>query len=70
MATIGRPKKRGLVVTNEDRAALVRLTKRAQVNRSLAFGARVVLACAEAITNTAVARRHRTTNTTVAKWRT
>lgn len=70
MATIGRPKKKVLVVTDEERAALVRLTKRAQVNRSLAFRARLVLACADAASNTAVARRHRTTDTTVAKWRT
>ena len=70
MATIGRPKKQTLVVADVERAELVRLTKRAHVNRSLAFRARVVLACADDVTDTAVARRHRTTNTTVAKWRT
>jgi transposase len=70
MATIGRPKKQTLVVADGERAELVRLTKRAHVNRSLAFRARVVLACADGVTDTAVARRHRTTNTTVAKWRT
>jgi len=67
MATIGRPKK-ALVVTDLERAELVRLTKRAQVNRALAFRARLVLACAAA-TDTAVARRYRTTNATVGKWR-
>jgi len=42
MATIGRPKKAS-VVTDIERAELVRLTKRAQVNRSLAFRTRGVL---------------------------
>jgi transposase len=39
------------------------------VNRLLAFRARLVLACADTPTDTAVARRHRTTNATVGKWR-
>ena len=57
-----------MVVTDDERAALVRLTKRARVNRAEAFRARIVLACIDA-TETAVARRLRTTKTTVAKWR-
>lgn len=69
MATIGRPKQ-PLVVTASERAELERLTKRAHVNRLLAFRARLVLACADTATNTVVARRHRTTNATVGKWRT
>jgi transposase len=69
MATIGRPKVT-LVVTDIERTELVRLTKRAHVNRLLAFRARLVLACASNATNTAVARRHRTTDATVGKWRT
>ena len=69
MATIGRPKA-AFVVTDLERTELVRLTKRARVHRSLAFRARLVLACAEETTDTAVARRHRTTNATVGKWRT
>lgn len=68
MATIGRPKA-AWVVTDLERTELVRLTKRARVNRSLAFRARLVLACADAVSDTAVARRHRTTNATVGKWR-
>src|SRR5436190_22943766 len=68
MAPIGRPKV-ALVVTDGERRELVRLTKRAQVNRALAFRARLVLACAEGVPNTAVARRYRTTNATVGKWR-
>ncbi len=58
-----------LVVTDDERTELERLTKRARVNRALAFRARLVLACVEEATNTAVARRHRTTNATVGKWR-
>jgi transposase len=56
------------VVTDDERAALVRLTTRARVNRAVAFRARIVLGCIDA-SDTAVARRLRTTKTTVAKWR-
>src|SRR5712691_7339718 len=69
MPKIGRPKA-ALVVTDVERTELVRLSKRAHVNRSLAFRARLVLACIDAPTDTAVARRYRTTNATVGKWRT
>lgn len=69
MTQIGRPKI-ALVVTDTERSELVRLTKRAHVSRLLAFRARLVLACADGTPNTAVARRHRTTNATVGKWRT
>jgi transposase len=58
-----------LVLTDEERDALVRLMKRPRANRSLAFRARLVLACAEGAANIAVARRYRTTNATVGKWR-
>jgi transposase len=68
MANIGRPKK-ALVVTDDERNALVRLTKRARVNRALAFRARLVLACADGTADSTVARRYRTTNATVGKWR-
>jgi hypothetical protein len=67
MAKIGRPKAE-IVVTESERVELIRLTKRARVNRAVAFRARVVLACADA-PDSAVARRLRTTKTTVAKWR-
>src|SRR3954463_5786734 len=68
MAKIGRPKA-ALMVTEVERTELVRLTKRAHVNRLLAFRARLVLACADVPTDTVVARRYRTTNSTVGKWR-
>lgn len=64
---MGRPRAE-VVVTDDERAALVRLTKRARVNRTMAFRARIVLACIDSA-DTAVARRLRTTKTTVAKWR-
>src|SRR4051812_37584304 len=68
MPITGRPKK-PLVVTDDERDALIRLTKRPRANRLLAFRARLVLACADGTANTAVARRYRTTNATVGKWR-
>jgi transposase len=67
MPKIGRPRAE-VVITEDERAALVRLTKRARVKRAMAFRARIVLACVDAPDN-AVARRLRTTKTTVAKWR-
>src|SRR5829696_2191698 len=67
MPKIGRPRAE-VVVTDDERAELVRLTKRARVNRAVAFRARIVLACIDA-SDTAVARHLRTTKTTVAKWR-
>jgi transposase len=57
------------VVTDVERAELVRLMNRARVSRNLAFRAKLVLACADGQTNSIVARRHRTTNQTVGKWR-
>lgn len=68
MAITGRPMAE-LAVTSLERSELVRLTNRARVNRSLAFRAKVVLACADGQTNSVVARTHRTTNQTVGKWR-
>src|SRR5918999_529286 len=67
MPKIGRPRAE-VVVTDDERAALVRLMKRVRVNRAVAFRARIVLACIDD-SDTAVARRLRTTKTTVAKWR-
>src|ERR671913_577484 len=67
MPKIGRPRAE-VVITAEERAALVRLTKRSRVNRAIAFRARIVLACIDQ-SDTAVARCLRVTKTTVAKWR-
>src|SRR5215210_433236 len=60
MAKIGRPRAE-VVITDSERAELRRLTKRAHVNRAVAFRARVVLAVADDTTDKAVARRLRTT---------
>ena len=68
MPKTGRPKAE-LIVTEEERAELVRLTKRARTNRDLAFRARLVLACAEEPMNLEVARQHRCNVHTVGKWR-
>src|SRR5262245_36266205 len=70
MPITGRPKKHALIVTDDERTELERLAKRIRVNRAVAFRARLVLACAAGITDTTVARRFRTTNATVGKWRT
>jgi transposase len=68
MGKPGRPVAK-LVLSDDERDELERLTKRASVNRNLAFRARLVLACAGGMTNRAVAHRYRTTNQTVGKWR-
>lgn len=69
MARTGRPKV-GLVITEDERAELVRLTKRVRTNREVAFRARLVLACAAEPSNVLVAQRHRCARSTVGKWRT
>jgi transposase len=68
MARTGRPKV-ALTVTDDERAELERLTKRVRTNRDMAFRARIVLACIDEPSNTAVARRLRCTGQTVGKWR-
>lgn len=68
MSQIGRPKA-PLVLTDDERTELERLSRRTRTNRRLAFRAKLVLSCAEGITNTAVAKRHKTSNQTVSLWR-
>jgi transposase len=68
MVKLGRPVAE-LVLVESERSELVRLTKRARVNRSLAFRARILLACASGLTNAVVAENLRTTPHTVGKWR-
>jgi transposase len=69
MARTGRPKS-ALVVTEDERAELVRLSKRVRTNRDLAFRARLILACADEPLNVVVARRYRCAGSTVGTWRT
>jgi transposase len=58
-----------LLLSQEEGAALERLAARSRSARHLAFRAKIVLRCAEAGDNTAVAADLRTTRGTVAKWR-
>jgi transposase len=58
-----------LVVTDQQRTELERLEQRARTNRDIAFRAKIILAAADGITNSEVAKRLRTTPGTVGKWR-
>lgn len=64
----GRPKA-ALVISEDERVELVRLAKRARVDRHVAFRARIVLACAEESSNVEVARLLRVSGNTVGMWR-
>ena len=65
----GRPKKRELVVSPEQKAALRRLLQQPRNIRTLAFRARIILECDRGQNNTAVAAKLRTTGFTVGMWR-
>jgi hypothetical protein len=56
MAERGRPKQ-ALVLGPQDRAVLERLTNRRKTAQALALRARIMLACAEGVTNGEVADR-------------
>lgn len=64
----GRPKV-ALVISDDERIELVRLTKRARIDRHVAFRARIILACAEESSNVQVARLLRVSGNTVGMWR-
>jgi transposase len=64
----GRPKA-ALVISDDERVELVRLTKRARTDRHVAFRARIILACAEESSNVEVARLLRASGNTVGMWR-
>jgi transposase len=64
----GRPKA-VLVVSDEERNELSRLTRRARINRHVALRAKIILACVDVPSNVEVARLLKTSNKTVGMWR-
>src|SRR3954462_12551572 len=68
MARTGRPKSE-LVVSEAEREALERWARRPSSAQALAQRSRIVLACAQGLTNQAVAARERVTPQMVGKWR-
>jgi transposase len=68
MPRTGRPKAE-LVLTEDERAQLVRWSRRARSSQALALRSRIVLACAEGVDNKIVAGRLGCTPATVGKWR-
>src|ERR1700687_2866363 len=65
---VGRPIP-SLTLTSEEKQTLERWSRRHSLAQALALPSRIVLACAEGLSNTAVARRLPATMQTVGKWR-
>src|ERR1700674_4067552 len=65
----GRPRKRELVVSPEQKVTLRQLLQQPRGSRSLAFRARIILECASGSSNAAVGAKLRTTGFTVGMWR-
>ena len=68
MAGRGRPRAE-LVLDDEERVTLQRWAQRAKSSQALALRCRIVLACAEGVSNVEVARRFGVDRATVGKWR-
>jgi transposase len=65
---LGRPKV-ALILTDDERVRLDSLAHRSRTAPHLARRARIILACAEGLDSTVVAKRLRMSQTTVCKWR-
>jgi len=68
MARTGRPKAL-LELTGEEHDQLVRWARRRKSSQALALRSRIVLGCAEGLSNKAVAQREAVSQPTVGKWR-
>ena len=68
MPRTGRPKAE-LVLTSQERAQLLRWSRRAKSAQALALRSRIVLACADGADNKTVAARLGCAQATVGKWR-
>jgi transposase len=69
MTRTGRPPKAALLLTDEERATLVRWSRRAKSSQALAQRCKIVLACADGTPNTQVAAALGVHPDTVSKWR-
>jgi transposase len=69
MRKIRGPKPKPIHLKAEQRAELERLTRRNRVNRGLAFRARVILMSADGIPGLRIAKKLRSTNQTICRWR-
>ena len=65
---LGRPKV-ALILTDDERVQLDSLAHRSRTAPHLARRARIILACADGLDSTVVAKRLRMSQTTVCKWR-
>lgn len=66
---MGRPRKVIVELTPDERDELQALTRRARTNRHLALRAKLILATASGMSDTAVAAKYRVSNKTVGTWR-
>lgn len=68
VARTGRPKSE-LVLSDDERAQLVRWSRRAKSSQALALRSKIVLACSDGLNNKSVAAKLSCSEATVGKWR-